>query len=135
MVEFEGAGIWETHPEAGCCMPIPNRHFHTWKVKVLPCITFSTTLLPFLNPERVQLPDGTPHGSITPAASRLVVYSVRWHMHSIASRTRNNCLSLNPRWIRSLVFLVLGASHARDRYLMERCYHFIRTWCSNSSFL
>ena len=93
---------------------IPNRHFPTWKVKVLPPIAFPAALLSFPIPERVQLPDGRPHGFITPAASRLVVYPVRWRIHSIATRTRNNYESLNPWRIRSLVSLVWAASRARD---------------------
>ena len=79
--------VRETHPEAGCCMPIPNHHFPTWKISVLSPITFPTALLPFPNPKRIQLPEGRPNGSIMPAASSSAAYSVPWRMHSIATGT------------------------------------------------
>jgi hypothetical protein len=122
---------WCSGNPSKSCICIPNRHFPTWKIEVLPPITFLTALLPFPNPEHVQPPDGRPHRSIAPVASRLVGYSARRHMHSIPINTRNNYVSLNPWWIQSLVFMVWGASRTRDRYLMEKCYHFIRTRCSN----
>jgi hypothetical protein len=75
-------------------MRIPNRHFPTWKIKVLPPVTFAAA--PRLFPKSRALTTTRLRGSITPAASRSVVYSVRWHMHSISSSTRNNYIFLNP---------------------------------------
>ena len=70
--------------------------------------------LSFPIPKRVQLPDGRPHGLITPAATRLVVYPICWRIHSIATCTQKNYESLNPWQIWSLVFLVWATSRAWD---------------------
>jgi hypothetical protein len=71
-------------------MRIPNRHFHTWNIAVLPPVAFPAATRLFPNPERLQPPDSVP------AASRSAVYTVRWRMHSISSSTRNNYISPNP---------------------------------------
>ena len=64
-----------------------------------------------------------PHGSIVPVALRSVVYAVRWRMHSIATSTRNNYISLNPL-VKSIPgFCGLDASCVQA--LSERCYGFM----------
>jgi hypothetical protein len=88
MVEFEGAGVYGVQLSAH-----PNRHFLTWKIKVLPPVTLPTAPHPSVSKSRARTTT-RPHRSITPAASRLVVYSVRWRMHSMATSTRNNYIYL-----------------------------------------
>ena len=78
----------------------------------------------FPNPEGVQPPDSTDRSRHRPRD--LVVYSVRCRIRSVSTSTRNNCVSLNPLVDSTFGFSGLGASCARDRYLMEGCYHFTR---------
>jgi hypothetical protein len=71
MVEFEGAGVTEIFQ---ICMRIPNRHFPTWKIKVLPPVTFPTAPHLFPNPERVQPPDPTDRSRQRPRDQLFILY-------------------------------------------------------------
>jgi len=110
MVEFEEAGVHIVQLISSNCMRIPNRHLPTWKIKVLPPVTLPTAPHPSVSKSRARTAF-RPHGLITPAASRLVVYSVRWRMHSMATSARSNYIDLAADSIPG--FSGLSASCAR----------------------
>ena len=93
------------------------------EVQVLPSVTFLPHSASSISKSRVPHTGIRPHGLIVPVALRSVVYAVRWRMHSIATSTRNNYISLNPL-VKSIPgFCGLDASCVRA--LSERCYGFM----------
>ena len=114
------------------CLRIPNRHFPTWKIKVLPPVTLPTAPHPSVSKSRART-TARPHGSTTPVASRLVVYSVHWRMHSIATSTWNNYVSFTPLADPIPRFSGVGTSWAQPHF--ERGYHFTCTLSFISFFL
>jgi hypothetical protein len=101
---------WWNSKELSCSSPIVI--FPTWKIKVLPSVTFPTAPRPSISKSRARTTTRL-YGSITPAASRSLVYSVRWRIHSIATSTRNNNVHFAVWQIRSRFFWIgwfLGTS-------------------------
>ena len=120
---------WKESVSRSVCIPHEHPHFPTWKIKSPP-----TRNLPHrassISKSRARTTT-RPHGSIAPAL-RLVVYSVCWRMHSIATSTWNNCVCISfvrfdPRFF--LVWVLLVSRWSDTTILLAlRCSHSFFLW-------
>ena len=105
---------------------IRNRHFPTWKIKILPPITFAAAPLFFSNPERLQPPDSADRSRQRPRDQLFILYVGVCIPYPAAHETT---IYLSTPLADSIPgFCDLGASWARA--LSKRCYVFTRTPCS-----
>ena len=83
-------------------LAITNRHFPTWKIKVLPPVTFPTAPPIFPNPESVQPQDSTDRSHQRP---RDQLFTLHWDMYSIVTSTRTAIYLSAPSGFDPLVLL------------------------------
>ena len=82
-------------------MRIPNRHFPTWKIKVLPPVTFPATPRLFPNPQRLQPPDSADRSCQRPRDQLFILYVGVCIPYPAAHET-----TIVHRRIRSPVFVI-----------------------------
>ena len=104
---------------------ICNRHFLTWKIKILPPVTFPATPLSFFfsNPEHLQPPESADRSHQRPRDQLFILYVGICILYPAAHET--TIYLLTPLADSIPGFCDLGASYARA--LSKRCYGFTRT--------
>jgi hypothetical protein len=134
---FLYGGVWWSWYSTLMLLSIPDRHhFPTGEIKVLPPKTFLPHRAIFISISQA-CTTTRPHRSIAPPASRSVVYSVRWDMHSIGTSTRSNSTTKGCRPLADSIpkFFWFGRFLCMRSIPYGAMPPFTRTLCSNSFFL